>query len=368
MLSLDKDKLKSMICYTIVEPPSDCNQLRAYKYPFASSEVLSISTPAILDLFFQTEDDMPQYELIDLLFSYVNVPQTTDLNEILSGYFKKIVLNLISGKPREMADYLAINEKVIYNLFSHTNDRSISEVLSKILAIEDVNISNTLWFNKLRFNIFQGLLYRINGKSYSPYPSLQIALDHYTIELVSLSCCDLLEQSKDMVKICCSDEILKELFELSLNPNKNISAAGLRILVNLFQRDQVKDFLHTRLYNISVTDKYDDLLNSMIAQLISYKTIILSESEKVINQLGMEIEHFGSYRLKVIEYIQALVKLSLFPVIDQMFNLDYPKLLIDLFNRFPFNSGLHNLLYSIYQFITESECRSLLHVVIINKI
>ena len=67
--------------------------------------------------------------------------------------------------------------------------------------------------------------------------------------------------------------------------------------------------------------------------------------------------------MKVVEYIHSLIKLTIFPVIDQMYQLQYPKLLSDLFIRFPFNSILHSLVYSTFQSIFTSGCESLLHVV-----
>ncbi len=67
--------------------------------------------------------------------------------------------------------------------------------------------------------------------------------------------------------------------------------------------------------------------------------------------------------MKVVEYIHALIKLTIFPVIDAMYKLGYPKLLAELFTRFPFNSVLHSLVYSVFKTVFDSDCKSLLHVV-----
>lgn len=212
--------MKSLISYSITEPPSEEDQLRAFKYPFASSEILSISNSSILDLFFSIDEkdkgeeqedkaivkqevntdiappnnetvqildekkdivaqiidqgkavsskqstcssegseNLSKYELLDYLFSFVAVPQLNELNETLAGYFKKIALALLNGKTKEIAEYFESNEPVLHNLFLHADNRSVSEILCKIMAIEDLYITNPLRFNQLRSNVIQGLL------------------------------------------------------------------------------------------------------------------------------------------------------------------------------------------------------------------
>jgi len=317
-----------------------------------------------------------KYDLVNLLFSFVDVEPGTELNELLAGYFKRAALALISGRPKEMADYFENNSHVIQNLFVHCTNKSVSEVLCKALSIDDSNVSNPIRFTQIRNDILHGILARLEDKT----------ADSYTLDQLAQTFCDLSDQSKEISALSCCIEVLRKIFTLSLEKNSDISAAALKILIKLLTPEKtaaVAVHLKDLLENCAVLIKKDnpenkiesppeniseneELLKLINTQLSTYKDILLADKDAIENQFCTSVKPFGTHRLKIVEYLHVLIKLTIFPVIDQMYQLQIPKILYDLFVRFPFNSVLHSIVYELFKSVFESDSKSLLHVFVLN--
>lgn len=84
-----------------------------------------------------------QYLLLDKLFKFLESDE--ELNSVLSGYFCKLVSILISRKQKMLLPYIFDpNRKVIQNLVKHTGQKSISEVLNKLLNQTDLDQQGAL--------------------------------------------------------------------------------------------------------------------------------------------------------------------------------------------------------------------------------
>jgi hypothetical protein len=71
--------------------------------------------------------------LLDRLFSFIDIEE--ELNPVLSGYFSKLVSLLISRKQKMLIPYIfAPESKIIDNLVRHVGQKSISEVINKLLT------------------------------------------------------------------------------------------------------------------------------------------------------------------------------------------------------------------------------------------
>ena len=80
-----------------------------------------------------------KYELLDDVFNLILSKNKNDeVNPVLSGYFKKIILGLLSYKQKEMMSYIYTKETLMEKLLNHVYDNSICDVIIKIL-----NISNS---------------------------------------------------------------------------------------------------------------------------------------------------------------------------------------------------------------------------------
>lgn len=81
----------------------------------------------------EDEDIDNKFVLLDRLFTFIE--QEEDLNPVLAGYFAKLVSLLISRKQKLLIPYIfAPESKIIDNLVKHCGQKSISEVLNKLLT------------------------------------------------------------------------------------------------------------------------------------------------------------------------------------------------------------------------------------------
>jgi hypothetical protein len=298
------------------------------------------------------------YELVYMLFAFVDVEPDIELNELLAGYFKGAALALLNGKPKEMAEFLESNYHIVYNLVLHSNNKSIAEVLCKVVSIDDEYFVNPTQFNEVRRNVLNKILTLIEDP----------VKDVYSIRQFAQTFCDLNEQSKDVSLFCCSMEFLRRIVGISLNDDSAVASAGVTILTRLVSKDksQLRLFLQEQLSNLpGCTDPQTEEISKLIKDLlVNFKVELTKTEENQMNQLGIEVRSFGSYRLKIVECVHTLINLNILPIIDLMYQLLYPKLLCDLFVVFPFNSVLHSLIYSMFKSVFDSESKTLLHIVL----
>jgi hypothetical protein len=81
------------------------------------------------------EEEDGKYVLLDRLFKFIRTPGKEQLNPVLSGYFCKLVSLLISRKQKSLVPYIfAPNSDIIENMVRHVYQKSISEVLNKLLT------------------------------------------------------------------------------------------------------------------------------------------------------------------------------------------------------------------------------------------
>lgn len=65
-----------------------------------------------------------------------------ELNPVLCGYFCKVFGQLVSNKPKEVYTYVYTHPQVLDNLVRHSYQKSISEVLIRLL-----NTSENVFFD-----------------------------------------------------------------------------------------------------------------------------------------------------------------------------------------------------------------------------
>lgn len=86
-----------------------------------------------------------KYELFERLLSFLETPEgsTEELNPVLSGYFSKVFAQLVSTKAKEVYSYVYTHTRVLDNLVKHSYQKSISEVLIRLL-----NTSESVFFDQ----------------------------------------------------------------------------------------------------------------------------------------------------------------------------------------------------------------------------
>ncbi len=81
-------------------------------------------------------DHNNKYMLLDHLFKFVHDDEP--LNAVLSGYFSKLVSLLIQRRQKQLIPYIYAPTRIILDqLVHHVAQKSISELLAKLLFISD---------------------------------------------------------------------------------------------------------------------------------------------------------------------------------------------------------------------------------------
>ena len=83
--------------------------------------------------------------LLDRLFKFIEVTDGEPVNNVLAGYFSKVVSLLINRKQKQIVPYIMSSEnKVIENLLKHVYSRSVAEVIHRLLHILETNFDDEL--------------------------------------------------------------------------------------------------------------------------------------------------------------------------------------------------------------------------------
>ena len=81
----------------------------------------------------EVAEEESKYVLLDRLFLFLE--QNVELNPVLSGYFCKLVSLLISRKQKQLVPYIfSAESKIMENLVKHVQQKSISEILNKLVT------------------------------------------------------------------------------------------------------------------------------------------------------------------------------------------------------------------------------------------
>jgi hypothetical protein len=86
----------------------------------------------------EDEEEGNKYILLERLFKFIQTDE--ELNPVLSGYFCKLVSLLISRKQKSLFPFIFAPEStVIEDLLKHVYQKSISEILNKLLTLVDTD-------------------------------------------------------------------------------------------------------------------------------------------------------------------------------------------------------------------------------------
>jgi hypothetical protein len=106
-----------------------------------------------------------RYMLLDYLFKFVE-SKKTPLNPVLSGYFSKLVIMLLNRKQKQIVPYIfGSNCKVIERLLFHVYQKSISEVLQKILNVSEQSYDSSLKIKEKQVNIVIDLVDQLGARA-----------------------------------------------------------------------------------------------------------------------------------------------------------------------------------------------------------
>lgn len=96
-------------------------------------DTMATTATTLATLVTEVAEEETKFVLLDRLFKFLE--QNGELNPVLSGYFCKLVSLLISRKQKQLVPYIFSSEsKIIDNLVKHVQQKSISEILNKLVT------------------------------------------------------------------------------------------------------------------------------------------------------------------------------------------------------------------------------------------
>jgi len=101
-----------------------------------------------------------KFELFEKLLSFIDTDE--EINPVLSGYFCKLFQVLVGNKPREVLNYIYHHPEVLENLVKHIYQKSISEVLIRVLNVSEniLDDGNEVPLEEIR----QSFIFKVVGR------------------------------------------------------------------------------------------------------------------------------------------------------------------------------------------------------------
>lgn len=213
-----------------------------------------------------------KYELLDLLFDFILTKTKRDeVNPVLSGYFEKVVLALLSYKQKEVMSYIYTKETLMDKLLDHVYDKSICDVIIKILNISNStnNTANT------SVNNDSGDLFRsprtapVVKEELPTYENSRNEIIHKLID--KLIRAKTVEEYWNASNILCEMAKFSQLFEFLMTQEvmdkisvglENYDEEGIRYtlrLYNVILREYSKDGTNKRINISNLQDEEEEL-------------------------------------------------------------------------------------------------------------
>jgi hypothetical protein len=80
---------------------------------------------------------------MNLLFEFILSKKITEeeyLNDVLAGYWAKLVINLLNMKPRDMMDYLLTQNGIMSGLFKFFDNESVFSIVQNLYVFDSNRI------------------------------------------------------------------------------------------------------------------------------------------------------------------------------------------------------------------------------------
>lgn len=178
--------------------------------------------------------------LLERLFKFIRTEGDSQLNPVLSGYFCKLVSLLISRKQKSLVPYIfSQNSDIIEFMLKHIYQKSISEVLNKLLTQIDGDYEPEI-------------MAEIKSKQQLAVSKLIGLLGPDLSDEHNLNACTIIQdmfEIKDFYNIICKRESLTDIINFATAPfgssTKTSKACSLivlnQIITNHIDRQKKKD-------------------------------------------------------------------------------------------------------------------------------
>eukprot|EP00826_Nyctotherus_ovalis_P059433 TRINITY_DN8264_c0_g1_i3.p1 TRINITY_DN8264_c0_g1~~TRINITY_DN8264_c0_g1_i3.p1 ORF type:complete len:505 (-),score=170.09 TRINITY_DN8264_c0_g1_i3:600-2114(-) len=289
---------------------------------------------------------VPRYALLEKLLSLLST--NNEINSVLAGYFFKVFNAILERHTNEVLTYLFYYKEHIGNILRHSYNKSISEVLNKLAVPEDraAEAAGELAEGK------RELLLRVVEKM-GPENSMD-AITNSCYTLCSIA------DSKQRLEYFFGKEFLEKMFEYARSDNWMSLRGALTLLIVLYRVKASSGSTETPAFSgFAIADDmneeelpdFTETLKMSVEYLDFAKQYLKGENRnpKLATASGNLLVPFGLDRLKVIEWIHALIGLKEESVGKKLCELDMGSVLLSLMMEYDMNSILDNKVFVIFK-------------------
>lgn len=311
-----------------------------------------------------------KYELLDYLNQFIDTEDV--LNDVLSGYFARLLAVLIQKKSDEIATYYFKNEELLYRFAYHSYSKSITDTIIKILDIPNTKIElEEQEVTRVRKEFIRRLLGRLGDHESTECFEYSLNIFQIFNELTF---------KKAYYPLLIEQEFTNTLKEILLNPqtpecNANASIRILNVLISHLRNEisasnNVQTTPHTFMDDndevvLEDNDSKDQEQSQSVEEQLTNHPLVEFFKSQVINHLVSELDKepetkhidfqygesqpvLGKKRLACINLLESLVELDEQSLRERILETDFYKKLFDLFLQFKNNTFLHLHLDNIF--------------------
>eukprot|EP01022_Parablepharisma_sp_SALTPOND_P016087 TRINITY_DN231_c0_g1_i1.p3 TRINITY_DN231_c0_g1~~TRINITY_DN231_c0_g1_i1.p3 ORF type:complete len:960 (-),score=155.17 TRINITY_DN231_c0_g1_i1:21091-23970(-) len=291
-----------------------------------------------------------RYTLLEKLLSFLSGP--VPINPVLAGYFGKVLMSIMEKRKSDLLEYLFHFEGHMDNIIKHSYNKSIAEVLGKLVSNDD------------RFGFTSGVDEFTEDKKKVLEKMVNKMAPENTPEEITNNCyilCTMID-SKQQLEYFMSEETLKKIFGYAASSNPMALRAALTYLIILYRlkaapapAPEPAIFLgfsqpEPESKEEEIPD-FDNILKMSVEYISQAKSYLeaSNNSPKLDTTYGDNVAPFGLDRLKVIEWMQSLISLKDDSICSKLSELEIPKLMLSLMKRYDMNSVLHLKITKIFE-------------------
>ena len=112
------------------------------------------------------EQVVNKFELFERLLSFLGLED--ELNPVLSGYFCKVLAQLVATKPKEVFGYVYTHPKVLDDMVRHSYQKSVSDILIRLLNTTENVFNNVMEYaevNSIRASFVYKIVMKLSPES-----------------------------------------------------------------------------------------------------------------------------------------------------------------------------------------------------------
>ena len=305
-----------------------------------------------------------KYDLLDYLTKFIDTDN--ELNDVLAGYFSRLLNLLIQKKGDEVGKYFYSHEHLLYRFADHSYSKSLSEIIIKIL---DINIEKIDYdkeeITRIRKEFIKLLLVKLKHSPEEICYEYSLNIFQIFNELTYKKYYDMLIEQHILNTLgeiltqetpeCSSNAAVRILNVLISNLRNHLSSTLLSekkappASLNDSDDEQVVVFKESsesqespnQLNTMISTHPLVEFLKSKIIDHLVDKLLVTPKESVLDLQYGTNQPILGKMRLSIVNLMESLVELEDQGIRAKIMETNFYSILFDLFLQYPFNTFLH---------------------------